>query len=161
MDWFHLTLRLNLLNQTPNIWVRTLNALNMLTNVSKPCVLMYYFYCLGLPAVNLLSLELTYFCSGLLFAAVVKRRVWDYAFTVTLLHVLITSLGEHKKLLPRHPHKSTQHLFCPCCSYVGVPLGVAVVAGFRWDKPAPHLKTVAFAFLRSAYLMMNIIVVLR
>ncbi|KAF3839775.1 hypothetical protein F7725_018492 [Dissostichus mawsoni] len=43
--------------------------------------------------VNLLSLELTYFCSGLLFAAVVKRRVWDYALTVTLLHVIITSLG--------------------------------------------------------------------
>uniref|UniRef100_A0A667X850 Transmembrane protein 244-like n=1 Tax=Myripristis murdjan TaxID=586833 RepID=A0A667X850_9TELE len=42
--------------------------------------------------VNLLSLELTYFCSGLLFAAVVRRRVWDYALTVTLLHILITSL---------------------------------------------------------------------
>lgn len=42
--------------------------------------------------VNLVSLELTYFCSGILFAAVVKRRVWDYALTVTLLHVLITSL---------------------------------------------------------------------
>ncbi|KAF0045388.1 hypothetical protein F2P81_001917 [Scophthalmus maximus] len=46
--------------------------------------------------VNLLSLELTYFCSGLLFAAVVRRRVWDYALTVTLLHVMITSLGEEK-----------------------------------------------------------------
>ncbi|XP_077432337.1 putative transmembrane protein 244 isoform X1 [Vanacampus margaritifer] len=42
--------------------------------------------------VNLLSLELTYFCSGLLFAAVVKRRVWDYAVTVTCLHIFITSL---------------------------------------------------------------------
>nr|XP_019933871.1 PREDICTED: transmembrane protein 244-like [Paralichthys olivaceus] len=42
--------------------------------------------------VNLLSLELTYFCSGLLFAAVVRGRVWDYALTVTLLHVVITSL---------------------------------------------------------------------
>ncbi|MEQ2290216.1 hypothetical protein AMECASPLE_001174 [Ameca splendens] len=42
--------------------------------------------------VNLLSLELTYFCSGILFAAVVRRRVWDYALTVTLLHVIITSL---------------------------------------------------------------------
>uniref|UniRef100_A0A6Q2YDS7 Transmembrane protein 244 n=1 Tax=Esox lucius TaxID=8010 RepID=A0A6Q2YDS7_ESOLU len=41
--------------------------------------------------VNLLSMELTYFCSGLLFAAVV-RWVWDYALTVTLLHVLLTSL---------------------------------------------------------------------
>ncbi|XP_028327612.1 transmembrane protein 244-like isoform X2 [Gouania willdenowi] len=42
--------------------------------------------------VNLLSLELTYFSSGLLFAAVVQWRVWDYALTVTLLHVLITSI---------------------------------------------------------------------
>lgn len=47
-------------------------------------------------SVNLVSLELTYFCSGLLFAAVVKRRVWDYALTVTLVHVAITSLGEQK-----------------------------------------------------------------
>uniref|UniRef100_A0A3Q3VSQ3 Transmembrane protein 244 n=1 Tax=Mola mola TaxID=94237 RepID=A0A3Q3VSQ3_MOLML len=45
--------------------------------------------------VNLVSLELTYFCSGLLFAAVVRRRVWDYAVTVTLLHVMITSLGKN------------------------------------------------------------------
>eukprot|EP00066_Takifugu_rubripes_P014811 XP_011604077.1 PREDICTED: transmembrane protein 244-like [Takifugu rubripes] len=36
--------------------------------------------------------ELTYFCSGLLFAAVVQRRVWDYALTVTLVHVAVTSL---------------------------------------------------------------------
>ncbi|KAI3361026.1 hypothetical protein L3Q82_013225, partial [Scortum barcoo] len=42
--------------------------------------------------VNLLSLELTYFCSGLLFATVVRRRVWDYAVTITLVHVMITSL---------------------------------------------------------------------
>ncbi|XP_077455178.1 putative transmembrane protein 244 isoform X2 [Stigmatopora argus] len=42
--------------------------------------------------VNLLSLEFTYFFCGLLFAAVVKKRVWDYAFTVTLLHIFITSL---------------------------------------------------------------------
>uniref|UniRef100_A0A4W5K1D5 Transmembrane protein 244 n=1 Tax=Hucho hucho TaxID=62062 RepID=A0A4W5K1D5_9TELE len=44
--------------------------------------------------VNLLSMELAYFCSGLLFAAVVRRWVWDYALTVTLLHVLLISLGE-------------------------------------------------------------------
>ncbi|XP_030073510.1 putative transmembrane protein 244 isoform X2 [Microcaecilia unicolor] len=41
--------------------------------------------------VNLLSLELTYFISGLLFAAVVKRWMWDYAITVTLIHVGVTS----------------------------------------------------------------------
>ncbi|KAK6474540.1 transmembrane protein 244-like [Huso huso] len=41
--------------------------------------------------VNLLSMQLTYFSSGLLFAAVVKRWVWDYAITVTLVHVGLTS----------------------------------------------------------------------
>ncbi|MEQ2246667.1 hypothetical protein ILYODFUR_001741 [Ilyodon furcidens] len=51
-----------------------------------------YFVTFLSPSVNLLSLELTYFCSGILFAAVVRRRVWDYALTVTLLHVIITSL---------------------------------------------------------------------
>nr|XP_033811505.1 transmembrane protein 244 isoform X2 [Geotrypetes seraphini] len=43
--------------------------------------------------VNVLSLELTYFISGLLFAAVVKRWMWDYAITVTLIHVALTSAG--------------------------------------------------------------------
>lgn len=87
---------------------------------------------------NLVSLELTYFCSGLLFAAVVRRRVWDYALTVTLLHVMITSLGEQKT-----NNTSTQidiqitecvvklHVLLCCCSDVGVSHGVAVVAGFR------------------------------
>ncbi|CAM5114302.1 unnamed protein product [Eretmochelys imbricata] len=44
--------------------------------------------------VNLLSMELTYFTSGLLFAALLKRWVWDYAITVTLVHVALTSVGE-------------------------------------------------------------------
>ncbi|XP_043362131.1 transmembrane protein 244 isoform X2 [Dermochelys coriacea] len=43
--------------------------------------------------VNLLSMELTYFTSGLLFAALLKRWVWDYAITVTLVHVALTSVG--------------------------------------------------------------------
>lgn len=89
-------------------------------------------------SVNLLSLELTYFCSGLLFAAVVRRRVWDYALTVTLLHVIITSLGDQKS-----DNTSTQvcthmtecvvklNVLFPRCSDVRVPHGVAVVAGFR------------------------------
>ncbi|KAM9116748.1 putative transmembrane protein 244 [Pangshura tecta] len=42
--------------------------------------------------VNLLSMELTYFTSGLLFAALLKRWVWDYAITVTLIHVALTSV---------------------------------------------------------------------
>uniref|UniRef100_UPI00398F894C putative transmembrane protein 244 n=1 Tax=Pristiophorus japonicus TaxID=55135 RepID=UPI00398F894C len=41
--------------------------------------------------VNLLSMELTYFTSGLLFAAIVKKWVWDYSITVTLIHVILSS----------------------------------------------------------------------
>ncbi|XP_041068873.1 transmembrane protein 244-like isoform X2 [Carcharodon carcharias] len=41
--------------------------------------------------VNLLSMELTYFTSGLLFAAIVKKWVWDYSITVTLIHIILSS----------------------------------------------------------------------
>ncbi|XP_048468833.1 transmembrane protein 244-like isoform X1 [Rhincodon typus] len=41
--------------------------------------------------VNLLSMELTYFTSGILFAIIVKKRVWDYSITVTLVHVILSS----------------------------------------------------------------------
>ncbi|XP_069751358.1 putative transmembrane protein 244 isoform X2 [Narcine bancroftii] len=46
--------------------------------------------------VNLLSMELTYFISGLLFAAIVKKWVWDYSITVALSHVMLSSavMGE-------------------------------------------------------------------
>ncbi|XP_038652298.1 transmembrane protein 244-like isoform X2 [Scyliorhinus canicula] len=43
--------------------------------------------------VNLLSMELTYFTSGLLFAAIVKKWVWDYSITITLIHVILSSAG--------------------------------------------------------------------
>ncbi|XP_069751361.1 putative transmembrane protein 244 isoform X5 [Narcine bancroftii] len=43
--------------------------------------------------VNLLSMELTYFISGLLFAAIVKKWVWDYSITVALSHVMLSSAG--------------------------------------------------------------------
>ncbi|XP_075764922.1 putative transmembrane protein 244 isoform X1 [Pelodiscus sinensis] len=42
--------------------------------------------------VNLLSMELTYFASSLLFAILLKRWLWDYAITVTLVHVALTSV---------------------------------------------------------------------
>ncbi|XP_074832645.1 putative transmembrane protein 244 isoform X2 [Carettochelys insculpta] len=42
--------------------------------------------------VNLLSMELTYFICGLLFAALLKQWVWDYAITVTLAHVALASV---------------------------------------------------------------------
>ncbi|XP_051880875.1 transmembrane protein 244 [Pristis pectinata] len=41
--------------------------------------------------VNLVSMELTYFVCGLLFAGVIKEWIWDYAITVTLIHVTVTS----------------------------------------------------------------------
>ncbi|XP_048413735.1 transmembrane protein 244-like isoform X6 [Stegostoma tigrinum] len=43
--------------------------------------------------VNLLSMELTYFTSGILFAIIVRKRVWDYSITVTLIHVILSSAG--------------------------------------------------------------------
>ncbi|NXG42218.1 TM244 protein, partial [Psilopogon haemacephalus] len=38
-----------------------------------------------------ISLEITFFICGLLFALVVEEWVWDYAVTVTVLHIIITS----------------------------------------------------------------------
>ncbi|XP_072405790.1 putative transmembrane protein 244 isoform X1 [Chiloscyllium punctatum] len=42
--------------------------------------------------VNLISMEMTYFVCGLLFAGVVEECVWDYAITVTLIHIAVTSI---------------------------------------------------------------------
>uniref|UniRef100_A0A8D2JKR0 Transmembrane protein 244 n=1 Tax=Sciurus vulgaris TaxID=55149 RepID=A0A8D2JKR0_SCIVU len=41
--------------------------------------------------VLLFSTEVTYFVCGLLFVLVVEEWVWDYAISVTILHVAITS----------------------------------------------------------------------
>ncbi|XP_032130713.1 transmembrane protein 244 isoform X4 [Sapajus apella] len=41
--------------------------------------------------VLLVSTEVTYFVCGLLFVPVVEEWVWDYAISVTILHVAITS----------------------------------------------------------------------
>ncbi|PNJ78491.1 putative transmembrane protein 244 [Pongo abelii] len=41
--------------------------------------------------VLLVSTEVTYFLCGLLFVPVVEEWVWDYAISVTILHVAITS----------------------------------------------------------------------
>ncbi|KAJ6663568.1 hypothetical protein lerEdw1_009647 [Lerista edwardsae] len=45
---------------------------------------------------NVLSMEIAFFTSGLLFAVLLKRWVWDYALTITLGHVLMTFAGEFK-----------------------------------------------------------------
>ncbi|OWK61778.1 Transmembrane protein 244 [Lonchura striata] len=41
--------------------------------------------------VLVISLEITFFLCGLLFALVVEEWVWDYAVTVTIIHIIITS----------------------------------------------------------------------
>ncbi|XP_004587376.1 transmembrane protein 244 [Ochotona princeps] len=41
--------------------------------------------------VLLVSTEVTYFLCGLLFVLVVEEWLWDYAISVTILHVAITS----------------------------------------------------------------------
>ncbi|MEE6475630.1 hypothetical protein FKM82_010827 [Ascaphus truei] len=42
--------------------------------------------------VNLISLETTFMVCGLLFVLVVEEWIWDYACTVTVIHVIITSM---------------------------------------------------------------------
>ncbi|XP_077193291.1 putative transmembrane protein 244 isoform X2 [Paroedura picta] len=40
--------------------------------------------------VNIISMEITFSSSGLFFAVLLKRWVWDYALTVTSIHLLLT-----------------------------------------------------------------------
>ncbi|KAG8451160.1 hypothetical protein GDO86_003428 [Hymenochirus boettgeri] len=42
--------------------------------------------------VNLLSVEVTFILSGLLFVPIVRSLVWDYAITVTVLHICMCCL---------------------------------------------------------------------
>ncbi|XP_041107404.1 transmembrane protein 244 [Polyodon spathula] len=42
--------------------------------------------------VNLISAEVTFFISGLMFALIVEEWVWDYAITVTLIHIGLTTV---------------------------------------------------------------------
>lgn len=46
-----------------------------------------------LPAVGVISTEVTYILGGLVFAWIVEEWVWDYAITVTLLHIAMTVAG--------------------------------------------------------------------
>ncbi|XP_051780175.1 transmembrane protein 244 [Erpetoichthys calabaricus] len=41
--------------------------------------------------VNLISLEVSYAVSGLLFVWIVEEWVWDYAITITLFHIGLTT----------------------------------------------------------------------
>ncbi|XP_009704858.1 PREDICTED: transmembrane protein 244 [Cariama cristata] len=48
--------------------------------------------CLPISPFLVISLEITFFICGLLFALVVEEWVWDYAVTVTIIHIIITSV---------------------------------------------------------------------
>ncbi|KAG8123853.1 hypothetical protein E2320_019159, partial [Naja naja] len=39
----------------------------------------------------IISMEIAYVTSGLLFALLVEEWVWDYAITVTVIHITVTS----------------------------------------------------------------------
>lgn len=45
--------------------------------------------------VGVISTEVTYVLGGLVFAWIVEEWVWDYAITVTLLHIAMTVAGKH------------------------------------------------------------------
>ena len=51
--------------------------------------------------VNIVSMEITYFICGVIYGCMVRSRIWDYAITVTIFHVMLSSLGKfdiHLKL---------------------------------------------------------------
>lgn len=76
-------------------------------------------------------MEITYFCSGLLFAAVVRRQVWDYALTVTLLHVVISSLGKQK--LKVHSSVSNSTVLLAVCSVIYIYFAVMMEFPMVWQ----------------------------
>ncbi|XP_041418869.1 transmembrane protein 244-like isoform X2 [Xenopus laevis] len=51
---------------------------------------------------NLISLEVTFTICGLIFALLVEEWIWDYACTITLIHVIITSLVKMEFPLEAH-----------------------------------------------------------
>ncbi|XP_062954430.1 putative transmembrane protein 244 [Cynocephalus volans] len=69
--------------------------------------------------VILVSTEVTYFVCGLLFVLVVEEWVWDYAISVTILHVAITS---------------TVMLEFPLTSHWWAALGILELLQFRFSK---------------------------
>lgn len=51
--------------------------------------------CFSAPPVGVISTEVTYILGGLVFAWIVEEWVWDYAITVTLLHIAMTVAGKN------------------------------------------------------------------
>lgn len=59
------------------------------------CLKSFVFVGVFLSAVvYVISTEVTYVLGGLVFAWIVEEAVWDYAITVTLLHVGLTIAGK-------------------------------------------------------------------
>lgn len=50
--------------------------------------------CFSARPVGVISTEVTYVLGGLVFAWIVEEWVWDYAITVTLLHIAMTVAGK-------------------------------------------------------------------
>lgn len=65
------------------------------------------FLCLS--PVGVISTEVTYVLGGLVFAWIVEEWVWDYAITVTLLHVVMTVAGKYTRA---HTHTHTHACRC-------------------------------------------------
>ena len=73
------------------------------------CVCVIEILCVNplyLCPVSVISMEVTYVLGGLVFAWIVEEWVWDYAITVTLLHIAMTVAGLHT-----HTHT---HKYGPC-----------------------------------------------
>ncbi|XP_012313777.1 putative transmembrane protein 244 isoform X2 [Aotus nancymaae] len=87
--------------------------------------------------VLLVSTEVTYFVCGLLFVPVAEEWVWDYAISVTILHVAITStvmlefpltshwwaaLDGHSEILLHRILRLQLHRCDACCLCHGIRL---------------------------------------
>lgn len=67
--------------------------------------------------VGVISTEVTYVLGGLVFAWIVEEWVWDYAITVTLLHIVMTVAGKHtlaRSNKPEHFNKNEMMVFHVC-----------------------------------------------
>lgn len=51
--------------------------------------------CISVFLVLIISMEIAYVISGLLFALLVEEWVWDYAITITIIHITVTSAGRY------------------------------------------------------------------
>jgi len=50
--------------------------------------------------VNVVAMEITYTVAGLTYGALILHRVWDYAITVTVIHIGLSCLGKFYLFIP-------------------------------------------------------------